>query len=128
MKKIMKYKVPRLILQPIIENAIEHGIEPVGSGFVIIRMFIKDDMLIIEVEDSGQGIQADMVLEMEYNLGNWDSLASEKVESTSQGKIGVLNVHSRLRLIYGEESGIEIVSIYGKGTLIRMKVPIKEEE
>ncbi|NLI90591.1 MAG: sensor histidine kinase [Epulopiscium sp.] len=127
-EKIMKYKVPRLILQPIIENAIEHGIEPVGSGFVIIRMFIKDDMLIIEVEDSGQGIQADMVLEMEYNLGNWDSLASEKVESTSQGKIGVLNVHSRLRLIYGEESGIEIVSIYGKGTLIRMKVPIKEEE
>ena len=127
-EKIMKYKVPRLILQPIIENAIEHGIEPVGSGLVIIRMFIKDDMLIIEVEDSGQGIQADMVLEMEYNLENWDRLASEKVESTSQGKIGVLNVHSRLRLIYGEESGIEIVSIYGKGTLIRMKVPIKEEE
>ncbi len=125
---VMDRKVPRLILQPIIENAIEHGIEPVGRGSVIVKMYTEEEVLIIEISDTGQGIREDVMEELQYNLDHWDDVVSEKVESTSQGKIGVLNVHSRLRLIYGEQSGMEITSKYREGTLMKMRIPTIEDE
>lgn len=125
---VMARKVPRLILQPMIENAIEHGVEPIGRGKVTIRMYTYEDMLMIEIQDSGQGIEKDVIEEMQYNLEHWDAVGSEKVESTSKGKIGVLNVHSRLRLIYGKHSGIQVSSNYGEGTRITMRIPTTEED
>lgn len=127
-QEVLKRKVPRLILQPMIENAIEHGLEPVGRGLVTLRIYGEEDSLIIDIEDSGQGIKEAFMIELQYNLDNWNGPVSAKVESTSQGKIGVLNVHSRLKLIYGEESGIEITSQYNQGTLIRMRIPTIEKE
>ncbi len=127
-EEIMDYKVPRLILQPIIENAIEHGVEPVGKGTVTIRINKIGDELIIEIEDTGQGIKEEEMSKIQYNLDNWAEFMSKKIESTSKGKIGVLNVHSRLKLIYGEKSGIEISSIYGEGSIMKMRIPIIEQE
>lgn len=123
-EEALQYKVPRLILQPIIENAIEHGIEPIGKGTVTLTIAIKENLLEIEIRDDGQGMEENVASKLQYDLENWSKLNVEEMGVTSQGKIGVLNVHSRLRLIYGEEYGIRIVSAYNKGTAIKMNLPI----
>jgi len=102
-------QLPVLILQPIVENAVRHGISKKQlGGNIIVRGKQLDDGIVIEVEDDGVGIE-DKKLTL---------LLSE--ERKDKG-IGLLNIHNRLLSLYGK--GLEINSEEGKGTCVRFMIP-----
>ncbi|MFC3803986.1 sensor histidine kinase [Cohnella sp. GCM10012308] len=104
--------VPRMIVQPIVENALGHGLEPRGRGGVLLICAAEnaDGRLEIAVEDNGVGIEPDRLALM------MASLASKNAEAS--GHIGVRNVHNRLWLRYGEPCGVRLESEPGRGTKV----------
>jgi len=98
--------VPSMLLQPMIENAIKHGLAPkLEGGQIHLRTRREDGRLIIAVEDNGLGMPQDRLTGV-YALG-----------------IGISNVHERLRLLYGDEFRMDIRSREGEGTQIHIEIP-----
>lgn len=101
-EQTLSCKVPRLIMQPIIENAVKHGILPNGEGVVTIRSYLKEKKLILEVENNGEMIEEDRkkiahLLSPECDISRESSL-----------NLGIANVNQRLRILYGESCGLTI--------------------
>ena len=98
--------VPSMLLQPIIENSIKHGIAPrLEGGEIHLRSTLKDGRLLIEIDDNGMGIPP------------------ERLVDVYGGGIGISNVHARLRLLYGDQFKMDIRSQEGEGTQIRIEIP-----
>ncbi len=98
--------VPSMLLQPIVENSLKHGLAAkLEGGQITIRTSLKEGRLIIEVEDNGAGIP------------------EERMPQVYVDGIGISNVHERLRVLYGEDFRLQISSRQGAGTLIRIEVP-----
>ncbi len=98
--------VPSMLLQPIVENSLKHGLAlKLEGGQIYIRTSSQDGRLVIEVEDNGIGIPEDRLPQV-YRDG-----------------IGISNVHERLRVLYGGDFRMDITSREGQGTLIRIEVP-----
>lgn len=112
--------VPRLILQPIIENAVEHGIEPRQKGTVRLRSFRGKDTLVLEVENDGK-----MTAEDEERV---KKLLSDDYDASGEGShnLGIRNVHQRLRILYGEESGLSIRRTAREGSIARMVIRLPD--
>ncbi|NPV73609.1 MAG: histidine kinase [Pelotomaculum sp.] len=110
---LLDYHVPVLTLQPIIENAIKHGIQPkMGTGTVqIIARLFNGEMLFI-IKDDGVGINRD---KMPKIFLPWFG---------SGNGVGLSNVHERLKSLFGEDYGLRIVSEEGKGTSVYIRVPL----
>ena len=107
--------VPAMLLQPLVENSIKHGLAPkIEGGRIMIRSRISDSKLIIEVEDDGVGMGAANLLEKPSGLGGTG--------------IGMANVVERLKVLYGETARMTIDSHEGKGTLIRLRIPVLRSE
>lgn len=103
------YSIASLTIQPIIENAIKHGLKPkIGGGTITLGIEIFDDCIKISVLDDGVGFDAEA-----YN--------PLKVEM--KGHIGLRNVHERLKSQYGDSYGVTIISKPGKGTTVIISVP-----
>ncbi|SHH78703.1 sensor histidine kinase [Clostridium grantii] len=114
----LNYKTLKLILQPIIENSIYHGIKyMVDEGNIKISVFIKDNKLVYLVEDNGVGMDKETL----------EKLQSTDLKENKMG-VGVKNVNQRLKLLYGDEYGIEIKSELEEGTIVQLLLPIIEEE
>lgn len=110
-EQITDYQCIRFILQPILENAIFHGIEPKeGRGTITIRIFIESEVLWIEVYDNGVGIEPLILNDL--------LKAQDKKRS-----IGIMNVHERIQRTFGSDYGLFIESEYGAYTIIRIKQP-----
>lgn len=108
--------VPKLILQPLVENAVLHGIFPTAKeGVVKVHIFKKEDALCIEVNDNGAGIDK-------------EKLSSLFDKGKGFNSIGLTNVDERLRLYYGSGSALAIQSEKGKGTTVSFRIPIKYKE
>ena len=104
--------VPSMILQPLVENSIKHGIAPkVGGGRVILRSRRHDGRTVIEVEDNGLGMTGER---LEQVFSGTDDNGSG---------IGLRNVSERLRVIYGDLAGVELTSEPGRGTVARIEIP-----
>lgn len=113
-QEIMEYKTVKLILQPIVENSIFHGLEPMkGNGLISIRGLKIDDRIKFEITDDGIGIRE---CDMEKVLKGFRS------ESGSKG-IGLANVNQRIKLNFGDEYGINISSKYMQGTTVTITIP-----
>jgi two-component system sensor histidine kinase YesM len=110
-----KLKIPRLILQPLVENAITHGIEPVGRGTVYLAVKKQEEKLVVTIQDDGQGIEEEVLKELHRAMADTEKAA---------GKVGMINVQRRINLLYGEGYGITLVSSAGKGTLITVILPV----
>lgn len=107
----------KLTLQPIIENAIHHGISKVDrKGIIKVKGYIKDDYLIFEIEDNGIGIEKERIHDIIHNQG------SEHKKSFNH--IGVYNVMRRVKLNHGEKYGITINSEYMRYTKVTLTLPI----
>mgnify|MGYP002480033290 CR=1 FL=1 len=114
---LSRVRVIKLMLQPLIENSIYHGIkEKEGSGTIVIRIARVDRLLKFWVIDDGVGMDAATLRKVKETLG------SEK--GTVDEHIGLYNVNKRLILTYGEEYGLKIRSKPGVGTAIYFKIPI----
>jgi two-component system sensor histidine kinase YesM len=115
---ILGYKTQKLLLQPIIENAIYHGIrQMVDEGEIIIRAYEKEAVLYFEVEDNGLGMHEEVRTGI---LANQDVKADE----VRVGGVGVTNVYERIKLMYGEDYGINIESEIEEGTKITLSIPV----
>lgn len=113
--------VPKMILQPLIENAVVHGMEEVDRPCMLtIRAMIQDGLLLLEVADDGCGIGEKALLELQSQLR-----ASRKEENVRH--IGLCNVNNRIRLMYGEPYGVRIESRTGVGTTVRITLPARKE-
>ena len=110
------YYILPLLLQPIVENAVSHGIETqTGYGKLEITIMYEDDKLVICVSDDGQGMTEEELEKLIIHM---------KKEKLSTGRnIGLHNIYQRIRLFYGNEYGISIVSGINKGTKVSIYLP-----
>ena len=98
--------VPSMLLQPIVENAIKHGLAgKLDGGEITIRTSSREGRLLIEIEDNGAGIP------------------EERMAQVFGDGIGISNVHERLRVLYGSDFRMDISSHEGQGTRIRIEIP-----
>ena len=117
--------VPKLILQPIVENAYIHGIKPQGTeGAIRIDAEENDGRFIVTVMDNGKGMSREE-LEGIYKILAGDEIGI-KNENNWQS-VGLKNVHDRIRHLYGQEYGLEINSTEMIGTLVRIILPVSGE-
>lgn len=106
--------IMRLILQPLIENSLYHGIKPLdGSGFIKLRFVRRKNHLIVSVIDTGVGMDRQAITALYKRIDNPDS-----------DNIGLTNVNSRLVMKYGPEAHLKINSKKGMGTCISFRIPI----
>ena len=98
--------VPSMLLQPLVENSIKHGLShKVGGGRITIRTSLRDGRALIEVHDDGVG------------------MSEERLERAFDGGIGLSNVNERLRTIYGAACGLKLTSAPGRGTSVSVEIP-----
>lgn len=99
--------VPSLLLQPLVENALKHGLaRKTGPGTVTIRAERRGPLVALEVEDDGLGISA------------------ERLETVTAGGIGLSNVRERLQVIYGAHGHVELDGVPGRGARARVEIPV----
>jgi len=104
--------VPSMLLQPLVENSIKHGLSPkVEGGSIYLRSRVTNSRLIIEVEDDGVGMGGAQLEES----SSWSGMG-----------IGMANISERLQVLYGDTARMTIDSHEGKGTLIRIRLPLVE--
>ena len=107
--------VPSMLLQPLVENSLKHGLSSkIEGGSIFLRSRLTDSKLVIEVEDNGVGMGAANLLERPSGLGGTG--------------IGMANVAERLKVLYGDTARMTIDSHEGKGTLIRLRLPVLQGE
>lgn len=117
---IEQYKTIKLVIQPLIENAIYYGMEYMdGEGEIHIRAYTRDQDLYLEVEDNGPGMPEEQV---EHLL-----TGGEKARKKGSG-IGLKNVNQRIQLYFGTQYGLEIESEPDEGTVVRIHIPKTTEE
>ncbi|MDL0435861.1 MULTISPECIES: sensor histidine kinase [unclassified Niallia] len=107
--------IPKLILQPFMENSFFHGFIHKPQGYIHVLVWHEGDCLICEIVDNGDG----MVIADEH-------LPQTKRKQQFSG-IGIRNVHERIQLIYGESYGVEISSEVGEGTKVRITLPVQRK-
>ena len=115
--EVYEYKVMKLILQPIVENAIYHGAGD-ETGKITIRSYLENRFLVFEVENSGYGITEDRISEI-YQI-----LKGEH----SKSSVGMRNVYLRLKLFYGDDADIIITSELDEMTMIKLLIPAGPED
>lgn len=123
-EKLASYRVLKFILQPIVENAIYHGIkERRGLGKIMIRAEEQAGNLIIKVKDDGKGMSSERFNEINHALAHAITL-TDNTDDRGEGKAyGLLNVQARIKLAYGESYGIEISSKENVGTEVKLVLP-----
>ena len=118
-QELLKYFCPKLSIQPLLENAIYHGMEGMyEDGEIEIRVYEKDGDIKIDVSDNGPGMTQEKI----------DYIMHNKVVSSRRGSgIGVCNVNERIQLIYGKNYGITLSSELDEGTIATITIPKMEE-
>ena len=107
--------VPTMIIQPIVENALQHGVRSQNEASeIIVHAYVTDDRLNITVKDTGYGLSPQME----------QKLQTGQVEGTKQGGIGVGNVRQRLRLIYGDNASFTIGNRPEGGVVVKVSIPL----
>lgn len=114
---IMNKMLPKLTLQPLVENALYHGIkEKRGGGTIKVKGARFGDEIIIKVVDDGAGIAPERLAELKKAMNGEERVG-----------FGLVTVHERLKLFFGDEAGLEVESNVGAGTTITVRIPDKEE-
>ena len=115
--EVLGYKIPKLVLQPLVENAIYHGIKyKEGQGTVRIEGSRIGDQLILKVSDDGIGMTKEQL----------ETIFVKRETDTRRNGVGVLNVHERIQLYYGKEYGLKFSSIQNEGTTVEFCIPWEE--
>ncbi|MYL34739.1 sensor histidine kinase [Pontibacillus yanchengensis] len=112
-------QVPPMTLQPIMENAIKHGLKGMKEeSEVTIRIHTEMEKVFVSIEDNGWGMEENRL----------EELLTESVESQEGTGIGLVNVNQRLTLIYGQEASLKIDSRIGEGTKVSFQLPLYDDE
>lgn len=109
----LDFSVPRLILQPIVENAVIHGIEPLKEGGTItVKAWMEGETLILQITDNGKGMTREELAELKKKIDG----------KNDTGSIGMRNIRRRIELTYGEKKAIEIRSNQDGGTAVTLRM------
>lgn len=118
-ESVMQYGVPRLILQPVIENAIEHGVRPSGRGTVVLRGYEKDGFLYLDIINDGTLSAEDRAKISRLLAPDYD------FSREPSGNLGIANVNQRLRILYGEPCGLTIENDGDHHVIARLTIAIR---
>jgi len=122
-KEIYGCRIPKLTMQPILENSIIHGTEcKIGSGHLKICLVRSERRLLIRISDDGVGIDADILEQMNERLEKSSGAFAVSGEKSGSG-IALINVNNRIRLLFGEEYGLHVFSMPGVGTDVEIMLP-----
>ena len=117
---IAKKYTLKLILQPLVENAIYHGLEDkVEGGIIVIGGSMIDNVIYLSVQDNGRGINQEKINQI---------LAKDMKESSRYSSIGISNTAKRIKLYYGEKYGLELIKLEEGGTKAVITIPVRSEE
>lgn len=109
-ESLLDISIPKILLQPLVENAIYHGIRKLpGTGFIRITAKAQDDALLLSVEDNGVGFEA--------------SVPVQRDKDSQMGGLGLQNVDDRINLYYGEGYGVKVQSTPGEGAKVTLRLP-----
>lgn len=123
-EKIYGCRLPKLTLQPILENSIVHGTEcKIGTGHLVIRLERTKEQLLICISDDGIGMDEATLERLNERLEK-STLTSGQQEEDGHGGIALANVNNRIHMLFGEAYGMQIYSMLGKGTDVEIKLPI----
>ena len=110
----LQYRTLKFMLQPLVENAIFHGLDMAsGTALLKIGVALQEEKIVYTVADNGCGMTAEQV----------DELISGKKKMTGTSGIGVKNVNARIKKYFGEQYGLTVQSEAGKGTTVTMVIP-----
>lgn len=127
--EILRMQCPKLFLQPIIENAIFHGLERrKDDGLLTISIEQADEDLHVDISDNGAGIPAEQLIALNKSLSRVSVGAIMEEPNGKKGGIALKNVCRRIKLLFGERYGIHISSIVGIGTKVEVVLPISFKE
>lgn len=117
-----KLRILPLLLQPIVENAIVHGLEGNESaGCVWIAVYIAEEKLCIDISDNGGGMDEETLQKVNHKVQNY-------TRERHTSSIGLYNINRRIKLNYGEAYGLQLFSTYGEGTKVCVTLPVLQEE
>lgn len=119
--EILSVVIPFLVVQPIVENAVRHGLErKPGKGAITVSGFGEGPLCVIEVEDDGVGMDPDVARAV---LANTGPPGTGTTPGGAWGRVGLANVDQRLRSVYGPEYGLLLETAPGSGTKVTIRVP-----
>lgn len=120
-EELLQIQVPQLILQPILENAVVHGVESIKSGTIRLKVYKEGSNVVLQVTNTGKGMTKEDIDRVEKILnGEKDSIVHGKGKHVS---LGIRNVNERIKLIYGEEYGLTILPDEDNETLSTIVIP-----
>lgn len=119
------FKIPKLIIQPVVENAVFHGLEErLEGGTVSIEVIVTDKHMMITVSDNGKGMDDETLARLNKRIHSQeDKLVEEDEREQTNTGIGLPNIHKRLQLLFGEEYGLSVYSTLNQGTDVEITVP-----
>lgn len=112
---MLEFTIPKIIFQPVVENAIQHGIfcKESKEGNIVITGWMEDNILVFLISDDGVGIPKERI----------DQLMSGQIKSSSGSGVGILNTHNRLQLFYDAQFGLSYRSKEGEYTEVEIRIP-----
>lgn len=122
--EIPEQEIPKMCLQPIVENAILHGIEEMAEDSTIyMKGYIRESQCIIEITDNGKGMSAEEIKKLKERI-------SGKIEPSQEGSggIGLKNVQDRITIAFGTAYGLDIASMKGCYTKVIVRLPVSRKE
>lgn len=131
--EILSYPIPRLVLQPVVENALVHGLEEKsGKGKLIIKGYFdkgknSNKDIVLVVQDDGQGMKENQLATIRKKLNTTSEDIKNKGQSDDEEKLGtngiaLVNTNTRLKLLYGQDYGLSIESEPGRGTTVTIRL------
>lgn len=117
---VLRSYLPKMTLQPLVENAIYHGLEPIGHGSVNIRFHLTEQTLTIWITDDGAGMSEALIKELSQRL-----MSNERRHSN--GGMALVNVNTRIRLYFGDSYGLRISSLENAGTEVELRLPFFDD-
>lgn len=122
-----QYYIPKIILQPIVENAVYHGLErKIGLGEIVIRFVMSHEAINIVISDNGVGMDVQELDKLRQKL-NRKSI-NYLNDDHSKGGIALVNVSTRIDLLYGEDYGLSIYSVKNGGTDVDIYLPLVKDQ
>ena len=117
--------LPKITLQPLIENALYHGIKNRRRpGMITVKAFKEENDVVITVEDNGIGMSEERLNQIYARFEHPKNSAIRPLKDS----FGLYNVNERIKLKFGDSYGLTITSVYGEGTCIRVKIPFNTQE
>lgn len=119
--------IPKLTLQPLVENSIYHGIEKLEfGGVVIVRVTVTAKRLLIQVDDNGPGMDQSVREEIERKI-RAKEVPEDEVTNNKRGGIALRNIHQRIQMLYGSEYGLSFYTNSGQGMEVHLTLPYYTE-